>query len=145
VTTLAAQLLDAFRWFETALLRRLEAEGWAIRAPHSRLFAHLDLDEGTRPAELARRMGVTRQAVHQTIGELREMGLVALEETGGGGKRVVLTERGRENVAAARAAFAAAERELAARIGERRVRALREALEQDWGRPPAPAAPDPPA
>ncbi|HEV2814246.1 MAG TPA: MarR family transcriptional regulator [Solirubrobacteraceae bacterium] len=135
MTSLPAQLLAGVKWFEAGLLARLEAEGWSIRAPHSHLFAHLDLDTGTRPSELARRMGVTRQAVHQTVGELRELGLVELEDAGGGTKRVVLTDRGRENVAAARAAFADLERELARRIGAKHVTALREALGRDWGPP----------
>lgn len=136
---MAALLLHAFRWFEDGLLVKLAEAGWpGIRRRHSTLFGHLD-PRGTRPAELARRIGVSRQAIHETIRELEAFGLVEQVPDPGHGraKIVVLTARGRENVRAAHTAFAELENELRARIGAAEVAALRATLEHEWGPPPS--------
>lgn len=130
-------LLRGFDWFDRALLARMESAGGPpLKKPHSLVFAYLDA-EGTRPAELARRIGVSRQAVHQTLRELQALGLVALgpDPTDARARLVVLTEEGRAAVARALAAFEEIEDELCARIGSRRAGAMREALEADWGEP----------
>jgi len=131
--------LRAFRWFEDGLLRRLDEAGWPkITRAHSLVFAHLDL-EGTRPSELARRIGISRQAVHQTVGELVELGLVELapDPASRRAKLVVLTPLGRRRVAEAHGIFGELEGELARRIGRKSVTELRRALEADWGAPVA--------
>jgi DNA-binding MarR family transcriptional regulator len=127
--------LRAYRWFQDGLLTRLADAGWPpITRAHSNVFAHLDRD-GTRPIELARRIGVTRQAVHQTVQELVELGFVELapDPTSGRAKLVVLTPRGKRLVADSRAIFRELEETLARQIGRRRVTDLRRALEADWG------------
>lgn len=132
-------LLRGYRWFEDGLLSRLEAVGWPeITRAHSLVFAHLDL-KGTRTSELARRIGVSRQAVHQTVGELVELGLVELvpDPTSRRAKLVVLTQLGRDTVRSAHAVFHEVEDALAGRIGRTSVAELRRALEADWGPPSA--------
>ena len=47
------------------------ARGPRIRAAHTTLFPHIDL-QGTRQTELARRLGVSKQAVGQLVDELVE-------------------------------------------------------------------------
>jgi DNA-binding MarR family transcriptional regulator len=129
--------LRAYRWFQDGLLARLAAAGWPeITRGQSNVFGHLERD-GTRPIELARRMGITRQAVHQTVQELVELGFVELapDPASRRAKLVVLTPRGRRLVADARAIFRQLEDTLAARIGRRGVDELRRALEADWGAP----------
>lgn len=131
--------LRAFRWFEEGVISRLNEAGWPkITRAHSLLFAHLDL-EGTRPSELARRIGITRQAVHQTLEELVDDGLVELvpDPTSRRAKLVVLTPRGRRIVSDALAIFDELEDTLARRIGRKSVTQLRRALEADWGPPTA--------
>jgi len=130
-------LLRGYRWFEDGLLSRLEAAGWPeLTRAHSLVFAHLDL-EGTRVSELARRIGISRQAVHQTVGELAELGLVEVvpDPLSRRAKRVVLTPLGRETVQSAHAIIQELEAALADRIGRTRVAELRRALEADWGPP----------
>ena len=136
---LAGLLLRGERWMDAALRGHLRAAGApALSRAHSLVFSHMDVDGGTRPAEIARRAGVTRQAIHQSVGELAELGLVRLapDPANRRARLVTLTARGRRTVARARAAFADIERELARRIGAEQVRALRRALEADWGPPP---------
>lgn len=130
-------LLRAFSWFDASLLRTLAARGWPqLTQAQSLVMAHVP-PEGTRSSELARRIGVTRQAVHQTIRELAAVGLVRLEvdATNRSAKLVGLTGKGRANVAAALSAFEDLEVALAARLGAAHARALRRALEVAWGEP----------
>jgi biotin operon repressor len=49
--------------------------GPALRASHTTLFPHLNA-EGVRGAELAKKLGVTKQAVSQLVTELEEWGVV---------------------------------------------------------------------
>lgn len=46
-----------------------------LRAAHTNLFPHIDM-EGTRLTDLARRVGISKQAVGQLVDELEEMGAV---------------------------------------------------------------------
>jgi DNA-binding MarR family transcriptional regulator len=134
-TNLGQLLLRAFRWFDERLIAALHAAGWPeLTRAHSLVFAHLD-PRGTRTAELARRAGISRQAVHQTVQELRRLGLVSLvpDPTNRSAKLVVPTDRGQASIRVAKATLANLEDELAQRLGRDHVQALRQALEADWG------------
>jgi DNA-binding MarR family transcriptional regulator len=129
--------LRAYRWFEDGMRSGLAAAGWPdITRSQALVFAHLD-SGGTRSSELARRVGVTRQAIHQTVAELVALGFVELapDPASRRAKLVVLTPRGRRIVVAARGIFRELEDALARRIGRRSVNDLRRALEADWGAP----------
>lgn len=135
---LAQLLLLAVRWFRESLLATLVEAGWPESSPaQAMVFAHLDVDSGTRISELARRIGVSRQAVHRTTNELLALGLVAKvpDPSNRSAKLVTLTAEGREVVAAALASFAEIEAILADRIGAETLAALRRAVELDWGEP----------
>jgi DNA-binding MarR family transcriptional regulator len=137
--TLGNLLLGGFRWFDTALLNELARAGFTeLRRPHSLVFAVLDQSGPTRIAEVARRLGITRQSAHQTVQELREMGLVELvrDPTNASARLVVPTSLGKRSIRTARRRYAELERELGRRISKDAVRALRRALERDWGEPP---------
>lgn len=132
---LSRLLLDRFRWADRALRSRLVALGWPEISPaQSLVLASIDT-AGTRPSELARRIGVSRQAVHQTIGELVAVDLLELvnDPDDGRAKLAVVTTKGERNIAAALQAFEEIETELRSRIGDRAVSALRDALEANWG------------
>jgi DNA-binding MarR family transcriptional regulator len=141
-SNLGQLLLSGFRWFDRSLLTRLAEAGWPVlRHSHSMVMAHMNA-EGVRPSDLARKLGVTRQSVHETIKDLVAFGLIELAPDPSDARAVIarLTRKGRANVQAAKDTFAELEVELAKRIGRKRTDALREALEADWG-PPAVAAP----
>ncbi len=129
-------LLNAFRWMDAGFETLMDARGWACPKSNSLVFPHL-LDGGIRPAEIARRAGVSRQAVHEVLTDLQAMGLVELQPDPADrrAKLVVLTSRGLEFDDAIGDVTTELERELAGRIGARRLAALREALEADWGPP----------
>lgn len=141
--SLAAALLRAADWCNEALLARLEQEGWPpLSRGHAQVFVNLD-EDGTRPAELARRIGITRQSVHGLVGHLVEHELLETvpHPTDGRSQLVRLAPRGRDLAAAAGAILAEIERELTQRIGDEAMAGLREALSRPWGPPPGPAAP----
>ncbi|MEV6754621.1 MarR family transcriptional regulator [Streptomyces sp. NPDC051214] len=133
------QLLgDARRWFEDALLASLEEAGEIHVSPtQAGLFAVLD-DEGTTVSELARRMGVTRQTAHQAVHGLVAAGLLEQVPDPSSGRRRLIrrTAEGERTHRRAELVLRHVEQELAARIGDRTVHALRTALELPWGEPP---------
>lgn len=128
---LALLLQRVSRWLDALLLAELERQGWPRLSPsQSLVFAYLDHD-GTSPAELARRMGSSRQATAQLIDGLVELGLlsVADDERRRRGRLVRLSVRGRELAVAA----AQVHRDLEHRLGDDRVESLRSALaELPW-------------
>lgn len=60
---------------EQALARIRAMTGRKIRPAHTALFPHIDLD-GTRGTELARRVGISKQAVTPLVAELVEWGML---------------------------------------------------------------------
>jgi DNA-binding MarR family transcriptional regulator len=121
----AARLLD-----ETAVARvNRAARSTALRPVHTKLFPHIDF-EGTRIVAIAERLGVTKQAVSQWVSELAEMGVVELmaDPDDGRAKRVRFTARGVEAIHHGLGVLRGIEDEVTARIGARRMAALRETL-----------------
>lgn len=123
---LARLLLLASRWFDARSRDLLEAEGWPRLSPaQTLLFAVLD-EDGTPPAELARRLGNSRQATAQLIDGLHRLGLVELVDNPRrrGGRLVRYSDRGRELRAAAYRILT----DLEAGLGARRAQSLRRLL-----------------
>jgi DNA-binding MarR family transcriptional regulator len=135
---LALALLKASDWFNDALLRRLHANGWpTVTRSHSLVFANLD-PAGTRPAELARRLGITRQSMQKLLQAMVELDLVevSVDDRDARATVVHLTAAGKVLMKSARRELALLERELARRIGMQNVDALRSVLALSWGDPP---------
>ncbi len=131
-------LLQQFRWFDDALRSRLADQGLAeLTTAESMVFPYLD-KEGTRPADLARRLGITRQSTQSLVKGLESKGLVGLidDPEDGRAKKITLTAAGRQSVPLALETFAQLENELSMRIGAKKVTQLRNALEADWGDSP---------
>jgi DNA-binding MarR family transcriptional regulator len=108
-------------------VRRLAAAGYGdVRIAHGYLIQHVV--EGPRPVgEIAERMAVTQQAVSKSAAEL--VGLGYLERTPDPAdarvRRLGLSERGREMVAASRRVRAEIDGELAGLLGGPEADALR--------------------
>lgn len=132
---LASLLTDAERWL-TATERANAGRGSDLARAHVLVFSHLD-PGGTRPAEIARRAGISRQAVGQSVAQMREQGLVKLapDPTNRRARLVQPTAKGKRAIERTGTGASAAERTLSRRIGASRVKALREALETNWGEP----------
>lgn len=130
-------LLDAFKWFDESLLVSLKEQGWPeISHSQSVVMAYLDSD-GIRISELARRLGISRQAAQKSVSELEIAKLVKTEidPTNLSAKTVVLTTQGKAIVTAALATFSEIEQQLSERVGVPDVAKMRITLEKDWGAP----------
>ena len=113
------------------LFARLAAEGFDdLRPAYSPVFQHLERG-GTRIGVLAERAQMTNQSMGYLVDALESRGYV--ERTPDPADRraalVVITDRGREQIATARRLIAEIEREWEQRIGPERMAALRDALQ----------------
>lgn len=132
---LAYALLRASDWFNDALLVRLETAGWPrLNRTQSLTFASLGPD-GTRPADLARSVGISRQSMQTLLADLADHGLVEVTDDPADrrAKIVRVSDRGRHLASDASGILADLEGELAGRIGAPAVAALREVLDHEWG------------
>ena len=115
---------------ERALSRvNLRAEGPALRASHTALFPHLDA-EGVRGAELAKKLGVTKQAISQLVTELEEWGVVEqiADPKDGRAKLVRFSKKGERSLLYGLSVLGELETELSDKIGKRRMQELHTAL-----------------
>lgn len=135
---LAHLLLRLNRWFDHGVVNLMEARGHAAaKRSHGLVMRNID-ERGVSESEIARRAGVSRQAVHQVVQELRALGQVEVRADARDRRlRVVVpTEDGRAAIRDALEVLRLLEEELTARISPEHVAALRAALAVDPG--PAP-------
>jgi DNA-binding MarR family transcriptional regulator len=133
---LARLLLDAHRAQAADLVEELDERGWPeLRSSHVTLLLNVDRRSGTRLTELARRAGVTKQAMMVVADELEVRGLIRRtpDPEDGRAKVVRLTSRGRTCAAECRRAVAAVEARARRSLGGRRHDVLRETLDMLLG------------
>ncbi len=124
----AQVLFRCARLFNELALSAIRREtGHAIRPAHTNLFPHIDLD-GTRPTELARRLGISKQAVGPLVAELEGMGMLErVPDPDDGRARLVRFASGPDGthgVLAGLRLLGQVEAELAAELGEDRMAEL---------------------
>ncbi len=115
---------------ERAILRVNErSPGPALRAAHTTLFPHLNA-EGVRGADLAKKLGVTKQAVSQLVTELEEWGVVEqiADPQDGRAKLVRFSKKGQQALLQGLSVLGELEAELTDKIGKRRMQELHTAL-----------------
>lgn len=128
-------LLRAYYWMDESLQNGLQQAGFRPRT-RTQTMILINISNGiTRAAELARVLGVSRQAIQQQINELEQDELVTQipDPEDRRANRIVFSERGSELINAALASLRQAEQSLAIRIGYEGVGQLRRALMADWG------------
>jgi DNA-binding MarR family transcriptional regulator len=101
----------------------------ALRASHTALFPHLT-SEGVRGADLAKKLGVTKQAISQLVAELEYWGVVEQVEDpkDGRAKLVRFTPKGEQGLLEGLTVLRELEQELEGQIGKRRMQELHTAL-----------------
>jgi DNA-binding MarR family transcriptional regulator len=84
-------------WNERALAVASKTSGITLRASHTAVFPHVDL-EGTRLTVLASRLGISKQAVGQLVEELVGMGVLerTVDASDARARLVRFTARGRK-------------------------------------------------
>jgi DNA-binding MarR family transcriptional regulator len=136
-------LAGAKRWFDDALTASMRAAGeQPLTSAQGQVFAFLDA-EGTTVAELARRLGVTRQTAHQAVRGLLALGLLEqVPDPASARNRLIrITAEGARVHRRAQATLTVIEGALADRIGAEAAAALRHALVLPRGEPPVVEAP----
>ena len=100
-----------------------------LTAAHGRLMAELE-PAGTRPSQLAARLGVTKAAVGQLLEKLEKRGLVVRAPDPEDGRALIVrpTEKAKVAYQTARKAIVEIETEWRDRLGDARVDALERTL-----------------
>ena len=103
--------------------------GYPQQPKHSAVFAQISPD-GSRLTELARKAGMTPQAMGELVDELVDLGYVLRrpDPDDGRAKLIVLTKRGRDAVAVGRQTVKGIEEQLTEILGEHGHRELRRLL-----------------
>ena len=128
---LGVLLRDVWHGFLDELFTRLAANGFDdLRPAYSPVFQHLERG-GTRIGVLAERAQMTNQSMGYLVDALERRGYVERRPDPADRRAalVVITDRGRAEIAVARRMIAEIEQEWEDRIGSKPMAGLREALE----------------
>ena len=128
-------LLRAYYWMDESLQNGLQRAGYKPRT-RTQTMILIHISNGvTRAAELARALGVSRQAIQQQINDLEQDDLVTQipDPTDKRANRIVFSERGSELINQALETLRSSEQTLAMRLGYETVTQMRRALMADWG------------
>ncbi len=127
----AQLLMKCARLVNERALARLPTppQGPRLRPAHTALFPHIDL-AGTRLTELARRLGISKQAVGQLVDELQRIGVLIRvpDPRDRRAKLIRFTENAGWTLLDGMAKLRETEKELARTIGEERASELYTAL-----------------
>ncbi|MFZ4760424.1 MAG: MarR family winged helix-turn-helix transcriptional regulator [Burkholderiaceae bacterium] len=127
-------LLVRSDWFAREIMSSVRRSEFAFITPaQSRLLATMG-GKPTSMAELARRLAISRQAVHKTVAELARRGILEIRDDPErrNAKLIVYTERGRQVNRAGAQIIERIEDRIAARIGRARLDDLKALLDADW-------------
>jgi DNA-binding MarR family transcriptional regulator len=137
IAYLIVPLLQGFEWFDEGLQSSMQARGWPrLTAPESMVMIRV-IANIVRPSDIARSMGLTRQAIHITLNQIIKKGILELQDdpTDRRGKIVTFTNLGKAMRRDAQMAVKYCAEQLAARIGDEQMRNLGNAFAKDWGAP----------
>ncbi|WP_176598949.1 MULTISPECIES: MarR family winged helix-turn-helix transcriptional regulator [Sphingobium] len=135
---LISMLTKRTNWVQDAIQSALDANG-VSSLTRGQLFVIANVAAGEkRAADIARNLGISRQAVSQIIAELVERDFIDVREDPQDRRvRIIVLKSGLgEGDEICSRIFQAIERELMARIGSRRLKNLYDALDAEWGEPP---------
>ncbi|WP_447763212.1 MarR family winged helix-turn-helix transcriptional regulator [Sphingopyxis panaciterrae] len=128
-------LFQRFCWLDEGLQARLHDRGWPdVNRPQSMVMTNI-VSGIVRPSDIARNLGVSRQAIHSTIGQMVKLGIVQLEVDPADRRHMIvsLTETGARMRQDAQHAMDALTAQISDVLGQDRFDALLTALEADWG------------
>ena len=132
---LGQSLIQAHQWLATGLLNLMHERGHSeLTSAHLTFFTNLNCGM-THASDVARRMGITRQAVYKITKELQKSGILDLVDDPDDGRQkiIAMTERGERIALDARECLTIVEKHLADQIGQDNLDVLRNALARDWG------------
>ena len=130
-------LLNGFSWLDEGLQNYLRSRGWpAVTRPQSMVMACIEMGL-QHPSDIARRLGVSRQAIHNTLKSMIDLDMIDLVEhpTNKRVKTVELTTMGDAMRKDAKASMRLMLETLNERLGPQKVIQLANLLTMDWGTP----------
>jgi len=128
-------LFQRFCWLDEGLQARLHDHGWPdVNRPQSMVMTNI-VSGVVRPSDIARNLGISRQAIHSTINQMVGLGIVQLDVDPADRRHMVvsLTDLGARMRQDAQRSMDALTAQIATRLGQDRFDALLDALEADWG------------
>jgi DNA-binding MarR family transcriptional regulator len=132
---LMAALLRAYHWMDEGLQNGLQRAGFHPRT-RTQTMILVNISNGiTRAAQLARVLGVSRQAIQQQINELERDDIVTQcpDPDDRRANRIVFSEKGASMMKLALSSLRDCELVLEHRLGSEMIAPLRDALLSDWG------------
>ena len=133
-TNLKQLLLARNDWFSSEIFKWAKAAGYSsLTQSEARLLAHM-AGKPMSMSELARRLSISRQAVHKTVAELerRDVLEVKNDPQRGNSKLVIYTAIGIELNSAGVKIIGQIEARIAQRVGAKDLEALKRILALDW-------------
>jgi len=127
-------LFQKFQLLDECLLNKLaESEFGEITKSQSMIFACL-VGRDMTISDIAKKLGISRQAAQKTISELVIKDLLSLKpsQENKSAKLVVLTPKGRRCVKLAQKTYAQIEDDISEAIGSEELKQFRLVLESDW-------------
>lgn len=126
-------LLARSDWLDREILAGISTDYAFLTPAQTRLLAHM----GGKPmsmSELARRLVISRQAVHRTVTELVRRGLLEVRDDPerGNARLVVYTEKGRQVNRSGARLIERIEHRIAERIGTDGLATLKRLLSDPW-------------
>lgn len=128
-------LFQRFCWLDEGLQARLHERGWPdVNRPQSMVMTNI-VSGIVRPSDIARNLGISRQAIHRTLSQMIDLGIVTLEPDPDDRRHMVvsLTETGKRMRQDAQQAMDALSEQIAGALGQDRFKNMLAALEADWG------------
>lgn len=128
-------LLHRSQWVSTRLMEGAARNGYGeVTEAMGRMFAHLAMGRPVGLSELARRLAVSRQAVHQLANEAAALGFLEFvpSESDGRVKLLRFTQKGWAMSDSAVRELQAIEAELATWIGVEDLTTLKRILARTW-------------
>ncbi|MBE1530015.1 DNA-binding MarR family transcriptional regulator [Sphingopyxis sp. OAS728] len=128
-------LFQRFCWLDEGLQARLHDHGWPdVNRPQSMVMTNI-VSGVVRPSDIARNLGVSRQAIHSTINQMVKLGIVQLEVDPADRRHMIvsLTDLGARMRKDAQRSMDELTAQIAAVLGQDKFDALLAALEADWG------------
>lgn len=122
-------------WMTQSLINLMAKQGHGqITAAHLQFMNYLDCGD-THPAAIARRIGVSRQAIYRSTRELQNFGVLEMlpDPENGNQKIIHMTEYGNRVALDARQALDDIELELSQRLGAEDFAQLKTLLGANWG------------
>jgi len=131
---LAVLLREGFRWFNERLNDTAAEDGEPRISAAAAIVISFLQPEGSRPAEIAHAMGVSRQHVHAVVRELVDAGILlsAPDPTSGRDRLIVPTPDGEQRRRRAAIQLARLEDELAQRLDPGELDQTRQTLARLW-------------